>query len=117
MEVTRRIEIEHTIVRKLIRTAKAQGWACTRVDNGGGWEKVYTEHEAMEEAFAADDASLYFIKTTDDGDLVRAVVYIVLGNDGCDVIADHSETAAGGWNDLMEAVSKYADSFEDECYR
>ena len=115
MNVEKRMEIEKKIVRHLIREAKKAGWICVAVNNGGDEdEPVSTEAEAMDEAFACDEANLYFSKEV-DGKLRTCIVLIVLGNDGYDVICDHSapEADVGGWNTLMAEVDAYAEKFAE----
>ena len=38
-------------------------------------------------------------------------VLFVFGNDGYDVIADHTETDEGGWNQMMKLVDEFAEGF------
>jgi len=105
--VDARIAVERDVVSKLILMAAEAGWVCTHVDNGDGGVKVTTLEQAMDEAFAADDATLAFRK---NGHAMYA--YIVLGNDGWDAVADYSAPAEDveGWNTLMAAHSAYCEA-------
>ncbi len=112
MNTQQRVEIERQIVRHLIREANKDEWVCRIVDNGEGEEPVETEAEIMDEAFAADDARLFFRKVINDKGLT-CWVYIVLGNDGFTVISNHSGTDQGGWNELMERLYDYAEKLQE----
>jgi len=105
--VDARIAVERDVVSKLILMAAEAGWVCTHVDNGDGGVKVTTLEQAMDEAFAADDATLAFRK---NGHAMH--VYVVLGNDGWDAVADYSAPAEDveGWNTLMAAHEAYCEA-------
>lgn len=118
-DVERRMSIERRIIRHLIREAKKDGWECVAVNNGGDEDEVCTtEAEVMDHAFATDEAQLYFRKPI-SGDGAKHWVFIVLGNDGYDVIADHSYVPAGreshGWNELMTLMDEYCDKLAEEA--
>ena len=102
-----RSDIEMAIVKHLLERAKEFGWVCTKVDNGGGYERVNDDDEALDTAFAADSADLCFKR---EGFRTQWV-YLVFGNDGYDVIADHNETDEGGWNQMMGLVNEFAEGF------
>ena len=103
-----RSDIEMAIVKHLLERAKEFGWVCTKVDNGDGYVSV-AEDEVLDEAFAADDAELRFER---EGFRLQWV-YLVFGNDGYDVIADHTEPddEHGGWNQMMKLVDEFAEDF------
>ena len=103
-----RSDIEMAIVKHLLERAKEFGWVCTKVDNGGGYVRV-AEDEVLDTAFAADSADLYFERKG----FRRQWVYLVFGNDGYDVIADHTEPddEHGGWNQMMKLVDEFAEDF------
>lgn len=114
MNVEQRIEIERKVVRHMIRTLKANGWVLDCIDNGDGEDlKVDTETEAMEEIFAVDEARVYFTK----GGKTHGV-FLVMGNDGYDVICDHSypiDAATGEpaeFSRLMDQITDYASNLE-----
>lgn len=85
MQLGARHLAERQIVRATINAALARGWSLDFVDNGGDEEKVNTVDEAMEAAFAADDARIHF-----RAGFRTAWLYAVLGNDGWDVISDYT---------------------------
>jgi len=118
MNVAARIKLEHQIVRKLIREAISVGWMPVSVNNGGDEnETTPTESSMMEHAFACDEASLNFRKVIDDRGITCSV-YIVLGNDGYDVIADYSDPDqrfSHGWNELMERINTYVSDLEEKA--
>ena len=82
-----RSDIEMAIVKHLLERAKEFGWVCTKVDNGDGYALVNDDDEVLNEAFAADSAELCFER---EGFRQQWVLF-VFGNDGYDVIADHTE--------------------------
>ena len=103
-----RSDIEMAIVKHLLERAKEFGWVCTKVDNGYGYELVRDDDEALDTAFA-DDADLCFER---EGFRQQWVLF-VFGNDGYDVIADHTEPddEHGGWNQMMGLVNEFAEGF------
>lgn len=102
-----RSDIETAIVKHLLERAKEFGWVCIKVDNGDGYERVNDDDEALDTAFAADSAELCFER---EGFRQQWVLF-VFGNDGYDVIADHTETDEGGWNQMMKLVDEFAEGF------
>ena len=104
-----RSDIEMAIVKHLLERAKEFGWVCTKVDNGDGYLLVNDDDEVLDEAFAADSAELCFER---EGFRQQWVLF-VFGNDGYDVIADHTEPddEHGGWNQMMGLVNEFAEGF------
>ena len=104
-----RSDIEMAIVKHLLERAKEFGWVCTKVDNGDGYVRVAEDDEALGTAFAADSADLHFERKG----FRQQWVYLVFGNDGYDVIADHTEPddEYGGWNQMMGLVNEFAEGF------
>lgn len=108
MNLQERISLEKRVVRHLIRVMKLAGWAIDFIDDG---EKVYidSEKEAMDTVFSVDDCKIYFRKGQRNH-----WVFIVLGNDGWDAIADYSYSSTDDFEKTMEIVNKYADYLCDE---
>ena len=80
-------------IRQVIRALVAAGHTLDSVNNGDEDEPVTTEAQAIEEATAADSASLYVRDSTGH----RAGVFFVLGNhDPVDLVAD--------WNMSLDPV-------------
>ena len=112
MNIQKRIKIERQLVRHLIRVMKLAGWNAISVNDGGELVPVFGEADTMEAVFAVDESKIYFERRN-----VRHWVFIVLGNDGWDAIADYSAPENDkSWNDVMDGVSKYADYLCDENY-
>ncbi len=107
-QIEKRMTLERRVVRHLIRTAKAHGYAVTKVNDGEEVVKVSTEAEAMEVVFSVDECHIYF-KHPDEPKAHCA--FIVLGNDGWDAIADSS--LGGKWDAVMDECSEYADKIEE----
>lgn len=100
-----RIATERKIVRHMIRTLKAAGWAVYGVDDGGdGIETLNTEAEMVEAIFAVDESRAYFINQTAGNK--KHVVVICLGN-GIDVIVDHSMSDKDTFAATMGIVDEY----------
>lgn len=83
---------ERRIVANLISHLNAHGFMIVAVDDGGDDEEVITDNnmkDAMESAFAVDEATLIF---ADPASGTKYVVDLIFnnGNDGLDVISDHS---------------------------
>lgn len=116
MNVEQRMAVERKIVLHLLQEARTLGWICLAVNNGGDDDELCAnDDEVMENAFAADDAGLYFSQLI-GSKLCTTWVHLVLGNDGWDVIADYSilhKTNDAGWNKLMDAVQDFAELQDD----
>jgi hypothetical protein len=103
----KRMALERKIVRHLIRTAKAHGYAVTKVWDGEEYVKCQTENIAMDAVFSVDESTIYF-KHPDQPKGHCAV--IVLGNSGYDSIADNS--TGEGWDAVMKECDAYSDKQE-----
>lgn len=115
MNVEQRQEIERKIVRHLIRTMKAHGWAAIAVDNGGDeWEPTRLESEVMDHVFSVDESWIKFRAEVAGVGRVHTV-YIVLGNDGYDCICDHSSSEKDDFGKVMnDHVDTYISKLEAE---
>jgi hypothetical protein len=103
----KRQAIERKVIRHLIRTAKAHGYALTKVFDGEESVKCQTETDAMDTVFSVDESTIYF-KHPDELNVKCAV--IVLGNDGWDAISDCS--VGERWNKVMDECTEYANKGE-----
>lgn len=99
-----RMAMERRMVRRLIRTAIAAGWAIRGVNDGEEFQSVTTEHAIMDAVFSVDEASIFFKKGEAKGS-----AYIVLGNDGWDCIADNTIGAL-----FVEEVMNPMDAYSDK---
>jgi len=99
MNSMQRSAIEIKCVTHLLAVAKDYCWACTKVNNGDGWEFVMEDDEALDAAFVCDEAELIF----ETPDCRPQWVHLVFGNDGWDVIADHTQ-GEPSWDAAMEEV-------------
>jgi len=104
MEVSQSMALERKVVRHLIRTAKAHGYAVTKVWDGGEMVRVKNETAAMNAVFAVDESRIYFKHPAEDKGHCAC---IVLGNDGWDAIVDAS--MGERWDAVMDANGEYAD--------
>lgn len=86
---------ERRIVANLIAHLNAHGFSVVAVDDGGDDLEEITDNnmkEAMEAAFAVDEATLLFRDFRNPPDKHKYEVDLIFGNgnDGLDVISDHS---------------------------
>jgi hypothetical protein len=94
MNLETRIKIEKRIASTIVKSAIAQGYSVT-IDNGGGWEGDYEIEGATQAApairalMATDEETIIFCK----GPRKVGAVFLVYGNDGWDVISDHTVNA------------------------
>jgi DNA-binding transcriptional regulator LsrR (DeoR family) len=105
--VKRRQEVERAIVRATIEEAEKQGWRLVRVSNGEDNVAVRSIEEALEHAFACDEAHVYFAPEHTTDDKWTAWFYVVLGNDGWDVICDYTTNLDLVINATDALVAKY----------
>lgn len=112
MNIEQRQAIERKIVRKLVRVAKAHGYAPTKVYDGGDEPvKVRLEREVLDAVFAVDDCRVYFKHPAE----VKAhCAVIVLGNSGWDCITDASTGPA--WDAVINEVEAYAEVVFEEVF-
>lgn len=96
LPLKQRQRAEREIVRAAIESAQNYGFTLWHVNNGEDETPVTNTDAAMEEAFACDEAKIYF--WADATETKYAWIYIVLGNDGWDVISDYTV-------DLEDAIS------------
>ena len=101
----KRMAMERQVVRHLIRTAKAHGYAVTKVNNGEEMIKCRTETEAMEHVFSVDESTIYFKHPAQPK---GHCAVIVLGNAGYEAIADSSV------GELWDAVMAECDAYSDK---
>ena len=105
-----RVSRERSMVRHLIRTAIAHGYAPTKVIDGSELMRCETELAVMEAVFAVDYATIYFKHPEESKE---RGAYIVLGNDGWDAIADCS--MGGKWDAVMAECDKHSDKLCEEA--
>lgn len=96
-----RMRVERSLVWNLGVHLGAHGFEPIRVLDGGDIYITRTMKDAMEHIFAVDESTLYFRKPSRDAPVRH--VFLVLGNDGYDSIADHSTLpASDGFPELMD---------------
>jgi len=92
MNVEQRLEIERKIVSMVIDAAFERGFGIW-IDNGGDYDETidcFTPHEAKAQIMQTDEEYLHLYKQEDGKKVGYGWVWCVYGNDGYDVIADHS---------------------------
>ena len=87
MNIATRIKIEKQIVRAIVNRALANGWSVSVYD-GEEWtvKKSASTSEIIKATFTTDEEVLRF----HDNDGVVGLVSLIYGNDGWDVVSDHS---------------------------
>jgi len=106
-EVGERNRVERAVIWNLGQHLKANGFEVVGVDNGDDETiKVSDVKSAMEEIFAVDEATLYVRK---QGSRNHGI-FIVLGNDGWDAVADYGFT--DGDPDQFQATMEAFDAEE-----
>lgn len=108
-ELADRIAIESAIFTRLCETAFDLGWVVSLCD-GEEWtvKKSNSLTILREAAFSTDADTLVF--RDEKGD-IRGRVWLVYGNDGWDVIADHSTNDQDAtWTAFMKGMDTYANS-------
>jgi hypothetical protein len=92
MNVEQRLEIERKIVSMVIDAAFEKGFKVW-IDNGGNDDEIIycgTPEEAKAQIMQTDEEYLHLYKAENDLKIGYGWVWCVYGNDGYDVIADHS---------------------------
>ncbi len=114
VETKERIELEYSIVRRLIRSLKEAGWNLLEVDDGGEEPvKVNTEDEAIEAVFAVHEAYLFFTKPR-EGNSTRMMehwVRFIPGN-GEDIISDFNYSEKPG-DDFLDVINHFESNITD----
>jgi hypothetical protein len=101
--------LERRVIRRTVRTLKAAGYAM-RVHSGEAFECERTQNErtimAAVQQTDAEHLYVYAPSTTSATGWARmGSIFLVYGNDGWDVIADHTVNLS----EVLEPVSQYAD--------
>jgi len=103
--IATRIKLEKQIVRAIVNRALANGWSIDVYD-GEEWtvKKSVSTSQTMKATMTTDEDVLRFR----DADGVVGIVSLVYGNDGWDVVSDHSA------NDRMEAFMEPINELSDK---
>lgn len=98
--------LERRVVWNLLDHLGQAGWKVTSVSDGDTRHPMKDDVEVMELVFDLDESWLYATKGEH-----RHAIFIVLGNDGYDAVADYHyfDDDRDGFNKLMEA-------FDGELY-
>jgi hypothetical protein len=114
--VERRIEIEDLVILEAIRRALAHGWDLHGISDGESFTHTMSSLQVLEISRSVDECWIYFQRSQDNGQgRNRVSMFIVRGNDGPDVIADHS--VALGFEDAMDETYEWAsETFDTEVY-
>ena len=104
-QLQERIATERCLVAKLIEVAQAHGYALRAVDDGEERVKIVTTDQALDAVFSVEESTIFFHHPDEPK---SHCARIVLGNDGYDAIADHSQ--GGKWDAVMAEVDTFADT-------
>ena len=105
MNLATRIKIEKRIIRQIIKNALARNWNVSVYD-GEEITLVNSKNltEIIKATFTTDEDGLIFRDA--DGEYVGQVA-LVYGNDGWDVVSDH--TASDVMRDFMAPITELSD--------
>jgi hypothetical protein len=98
-----RARIELAIVHELIKRLKAAGYTLAVDDGGDEEEKLNDEQEIVTAVFAVDEARLVVTK---EGSNKISYVFLVMGNDGYDVICDYGTSLDPIMDPLLDWVNE-----------
>lgn len=107
-----RVRLEQRIVWNLLLELEKAGFTPHSVWDGEEETSTTSKKAVMEAVFNLDDARVYFAhrsRETVNGRLHKVWVYLVMGNDGVDVISDYNATNWRGFETVM-------DKFNPEVY-
>ena len=109
MNVEFRLKIERAIVSKVIDAAFEKGFNVW-IDNGGNDDEIIyceTPKEAKAQIMQTDEEYIHLYKIEDGKKVGHAWVWCVYGNDGFDVIADHSTSEV--MKEIMDPIDDLAE--------
>lgn len=109
MNIEQRLEIERKIVSMVIDAAFEKGFGIW-IDNGGDYDEVIdclTSHEAKAQIMQTDEEYIHLYKREGGKKVGYAWVWCVYGNDGFDVIADHSTSEV--MEEIMNPINDLID--------
>ena len=111
-----RQEAERHVVTKLIELTLQHGFTLHSASDGEERHDVSTLEQALEHVFSVDESWVYFTPAPTSPSPVRHCIYIVLGNEGWDAIADHSLGQRGRTGDPWTTVTEAYDAWLDKEY-
>lgn len=110
MDTKERIEIERSILRQFVEDVLKAGYAIVVDDGESRSRPFFGSNAVMAHCMQVDDEKLYAIGTGKDdaGDTI-GYAHFVYGNEGYDVLSDHSvahgfEALCKGANDLSNRL-------------
>ena len=109
-----RQETERRVVTQFIELALQHGFTLHSVSDGEDRHPVSTAEQALEHVFSVDESWVYFTPPPTSPSPVRHCIYIVLGNEGWDAIANHSVSREPG--DTWDTVTEAHDTWLDKEY-
>jgi hypothetical protein len=113
--LARRIEMEQSIVRHLVRELKKAGYLPSQVWDSEEYVKATTETQVLDAVFAVEDSTIHFDAGKGANRRHSHGVLIVLGN-ACDCISDY-HTGDKDFAAVVDAVGEWTRQFEDETSR
>lgn len=104
------LEVEAKIIRRMLRTAKGNGWNFSVYE---GEELAIGINCDVEETIKAlGSTGEDWIRFYDNNGVKLGFVYVIYnnGNDGLDLITDHSLDDEGPFEMFMDDISNYVDT-------
>jgi dihydroxyacetone kinase DhaKLM complex PTS-EIIA-like component DhaM len=105
--------MERQIIKALVTEAFKRGFTKIIIDNGGDDEEQITctdTKEVMASIQQTDEEVMFFVYP--DFSSPPLSVYLVYGNDGYDVIADHSSSL----NEIIDTIQPLIDTLEAQFH-
>ncbi len=106
MNVQQRSAIEKRVILKLIEIAAKHGYVLHSVHDGEERHKVTTPEAAWEVVDSVEESHIYFKHPDEEK---RQTVFVVLGNDGYDAVADCS-CGMPAWDKAMQEHGDWIDA-------
>lgn len=104
------LDVEAKIIRRMLRTAKKKGWNFSVYE--GEDLAIGINCDVEETIKALGSTGEDWIRFYDNNGVKLGVVYVIYhnGNDGLDLITDHSLDNEGPFETFMNEISEYVDS-------
>lgn len=109
-EFEQRIANEKAIIEKLVTTLAEQGWILVGAADTEDYEELSTHEAAYEQSSCADMGSIYFKK---DGKTHYVIAIYGNGNDGWDLLSDHTYNPKDDFEDSMRLVYDWIDAEQE----
>ena len=111
-DVQKRLAIEKQVILKMIEICEKHGYALTGGNDGEERHSFTDPVTAIGMVFSVDESHLYFRHPSEPK---GHNVFLVLGNDGWDVVADHS--CSDLFDAAMAELNEWTDTEWEKAYQ